>query len=69
MFARIKGLPENDVSNSVTELLDLVLLADAGDVASSKYSGGMKRRLSLAIALIGDPKIIYLDEPTTGEYI
>ena len=37
-----------------------------GDKKSGKYSGGMKRRLSVAISLIGDPKVVYMDEPSTG---
>jgi ABC-type transporter Mla maintaining outer membrane lipid asymmetry ATPase subunit MlaF len=37
-----------------------------GDKSVSKYSGGMKRRLSVAIALIGNPKVVYMDEPSTG---
>ena len=36
------------------------------DKQSGKYSGGMKRRLSVAISLIGDPKVVYMDEPSTG---
>ncbi len=48
-------------------LLDKVKLTYAADMRSSAYSGGMKRRLSVAVALLGDPKIVYLDEPTTGE--
>ena len=40
--------------------------AQSAGVESRAYSGGMKRRLSVAVALIGDPKVVYLDEPTTG---
>jgi len=47
-------------------LIEKVKLTYAASVRSGSYSGGMKRRLSVAIALLGDPKIVYLDEPTTG---
>lgn len=46
-------------------LSDVALLGDMNKVAGS-YSGGMKRRLSVALALTGNPRIAYLDEPTTG---
>ena len=49
-----------------SELLEKVKLTYAAKVRSGSYSGGMKRRLSVAMALLGDPKIVYLDEPTTG---
>lgn len=43
-------------------------LTEVGGVRVGVYSGGMRRRLSLAIALLGDPKVLYLDEPTTGQH-
>jgi ABC-2 type transport system ATP-binding protein len=50
----------------VEEVLDLAGLGDAGDVRSRKLSGGQLRRLDFALALVGDPELIFLDEPTTG---
>lgn len=51
---------------SIDEVLNLVGLTDSADQRTKALSGGQKRRLDLAIALIGDPKLIFLDEPTTG---
>jgi ABC-2 type transport system ATP-binding protein len=48
------------------ELLDRFSLTDAADRRVSTYSGGMRRRLDIAMSLIGDPPVIFLDEPTTG---
>lgn len=48
------------------EVLELVGLSDSADQRTRKLSGGQKRRLDLALALVGDPKLIFLDEPTTG---
>jgi ABC-2 type transport system ATP-binding protein len=50
----------------VDDVLALVGLADRGDVLTRKLSGGQLRRLDLALALVGDPELIFLDEPTTG---
>jgi len=48
------------------ELLDRFALRDAGGRRASEYSGGMRRRLDIAMSLIGDPEVVFLDEPTTG---
>ncbi|KAF2073005.1 hypothetical protein CYY_005683 [Polysphondylium violaceum] len=66
IYAAFKGIPDEKIDQEVQERLRDVELSSHGDIMSSKYSGGMRRRLSTAISLIGDPKIVYLDEPTTG---
>jgi ABC-2 type transport system ATP-binding protein len=55
-----------ELENRVTELLNLVGLADVADRRAGHYSGGMKKRLDLASALVHKPKLLFLDEPTTG---
>eukprot|EP01132_Coremiostelium_polycephalum_P010315 gene10315-12659_t len=66
IYAAFKGIPESDIDKEVEERLKDVELVAVANLMTSKYSGGMRRRLSTAIALIADPKIVYLDEPTTG---
>eukprot|EP00775_Hariotina_reticulata_P013231 gene13231-13362_t len=62
----VKGISPSQVRPQAVELLQRVQLLPAAGVRSAAYSGGMKRRLSVALALTGDPKVLYLDEPTTG---
>ncbi|KAJ0985553.1 hypothetical protein J5N97_003909 [Dioscorea zingiberensis] len=66
LFAGIKGLPPSTIKSVAEKSLAEVKLDGAAQVRAGSYSGGMKRRLSVAIALIGDPKLVFLDEPTTG---
>jgi lipooligosaccharide transport system ATP-binding protein len=66
VYGRYFGLPNDYVQGRVPELLDFAGLANKADSKISELSGGMKRRLTLARALINDPQILFLDEPTTG---
>ncbi|CAM8980055.1 unnamed protein product [Rhodiola kirilowii] len=66
LFASIKGLAPASIKSVAKKSLDEVKLTQAARMRAGSYSGGMKRRLSVAIALIGDPKLVILDEPTTG---
>ncbi|TVU06176.1 hypothetical protein EJB05_49375, partial [Eragrostis curvula] len=67
-YGRMKNLTGAALTKAVEESLKNVNLFHSGfgDKSVSKYSGGMKRRLSVAIALIGNPKVVYMDEPSTG---
>jgi ABC-2 type transport system ATP-binding protein len=60
------GLPKRAMKQRVTELFELIDLTEAMDRRIETYSGGMKRRLDLAAALVHNPDILFLDEPTTG---
>jgi ABC-2 type transport system ATP-binding protein len=66
LIADLRHLGRRAGAARVDELLQRFDLADAADKPAHAYSGGMKRRLDLAMTLIGDPKLIFLDEPTTG---
>jgi ABC-type Na+ transport system ATPase subunit NatA len=66
LFAEFKGMSMSDIPPEIKKrLIDVDLLA-VENIEAGTFSGGMKRRLSVAIACIGDPEIILLDEPTTG---
>jgi ABC-2 type transport system ATP-binding protein len=64
--ATLQALPRDSRRQRADELLDRVGLTEAGDRKVKTYSGGMKRRLDLALALVHGPSILFLDEPTTG---
>jgi ABC-2 type transport system ATP-binding protein len=64
--ARMFGMSGRDAEVRAQELLELVELVDAADRRIKGYSGGMKRRLDLASALVHQPEVLFLDEPTTG---
>ena len=63
---RLHGLPAAEAAARTADLLHLVELEDAADRVVKGYSGGMKRRLDLASALVNQPEVLFLDEPTTG---
>jgi daunorubicin resistance ABC transporter ATP-binding subunit len=64
--AELFGLPPREKKQRITAMLTLVQLLDRKDAAVNTFSGGMKRRLALGRALLHDPKLVYLDEPTLG---
>ena len=66
MVGRLYGMSRTAARARARELLERFDLADAGDRPSKTYSGGMRRRLDLAGALVADPPVLFLDEPTTG---
>jgi ABC-type multidrug transport system ATPase subunit len=65
-YARLKGVPPSDEMTHARVILTQVGLWNVKDRLSRELSGGMRRRLSIAISLVGDSKIVFMDEPTTG---
>jgi len=66
LFARIKGMAEKFIPSFVNNLINQIGLTQYADLPSGGYSGGNKRKLSVGMALIGNPPIVFLDEPSTG---
>jgi ABC-2 type transport system ATP-binding protein len=66
MVGRLYNLSRTDARSRTADVLERIGLLDAADRAVRTYSGGMRRRLDLAASLVGRPRVLFLDEPTTG---
>src|SRR5512133_1515604 len=65
-WGKMYGLRGSPLKSRVTEVLDVIGLSDRANERVGKYSGGMKRRVNIGVALLHKPKVIYMDEPTVG---
>lgn len=65
-MAALKGIPKKEVQSEIERVLSYVNMQEAANRAIGGYSGGMKQRILIAQAILGDPKLIVLDEPTAG---
>jgi ATP-binding cassette subfamily A (ABC1) protein 3 len=66
MYARLHGLREDTIPGVVQKMLNTLGLSRFADKQCGSYSGGNKRKLSLAMALIGNPSVVFLDEPSVS---
>lgn len=65
-YARMKGVPAGEEERAVREALEEVDLWERKGMQAGELSGGMQRRLSIAVALVGKPSVVFLDEPSSG---
>lgn len=66
VIAKIRGIPRKDIKEEIAFLLSMLGIAEHAKKHTITYSGGTKRKLSTAMAFIGNPEVVFLDEPTTG---
>jgi len=66
LFGKIKGIPRKDLRDLIEYYLDVLALRDHVNKRSQNLSGGNKRKLCVADCLLGNPKVIFLDEPSSG---
>ncbi|XP_046856241.1 phospholipid-transporting ATPase ABCA3-like [Xenia sp. Carnegie-2017] len=64
-FGKLKGLSSDEIDSEVVKMMESIKLADKANAQTRYLSGGMKRKLSLGVALIGKTKVLMLDEPTS----
>lgn len=65
-YAQVRGVPDDDIDGVVSSLIEKMALSKYCEKQAGTYSGGNKRKLSVAIALVGSPAVVLLDEPSTG---
>ncbi|NXE05293.1 ABCAA protein, partial [Lophotis ruficrista] len=65
-FAKIKGIKSKEVEQEVQNVLELLDISNVQDTQAEKLSSGQKRKLSIGIAMLGNPQVLFLDEPTAG---
>ncbi|XP_075025522.1 ATP-binding cassette sub-family A member 10-like [Calonectris borealis] len=65
-FAEVKGIKSKEVEREVQNILELLDISNIQDTQAEKLSGGQKRKLSIGIAMLGNPQVLFLDEPTAG---
>jgi ABC-type Na+ transport system ATPase subunit NatA len=68
LFSALKGVPSPEIPEAVSSIVGQLELMDKVDAPAGSLSGGMKRKLQVAIALIGGSKVVFLDEPTSGKF-
>ncbi len=66
LYGHLRGIPKDKIKDLIDKKLQEVNLSNQANHQIGTFSGGMKRRLSILLSTIGDPKVTFLDEPTTG---